>query len=140
MSGKTLIKLLLPIMLLSAVLLTACGTASAANPTNTAPASNSVTSSTGVSSSDGTRYRPTWITPVVNGDSVSIPASAITQNRMVHFWVTTASGKESFMAYTLDGVTYIRADICVPDRRGQLRRRDRAFPVQPADRRAESTR
>ncbi len=110
MSGKTIIKVIFPFMLVASVLLSACGAA------KTGSVSNAATGLSGVNSSDGTRYKPAWITPVINGTSVSIPVSAIEQGKIIHFWVTMASGKESFMAYTLDGVTYMRANICVPCR------------------------
>ena len=35
---------------------------------------------------------------------------------MAHFWVNMPSGKEGFMAYRLDGVNYVRANICPPCR------------------------
>jgi nitrite reductase/ring-hydroxylating ferredoxin subunit len=111
MSGKTLVKGLLPFMLVAAVLLSACGTAKAA------PSSSAATGgSAGVSSTDGTRYKPTWVTPALSGNQLSVSLSAVEQGKMVHFWVTLPSGKEAFMAYVLDGVTYMRADICVPCR------------------------
>lgn len=59
---------------------------------------------------------PTWITPVVSADSVSLPLATVHQDTIVHFWVTTSDGKESFMAYQYGGQTYVRADICPPCR------------------------
>ncbi len=111
MSGKKLVKVLLPFMLIAAVLVSACGSAKAA------PSSSASTGgSAGVSSTDATRYKATWITPVITGTSVSVPVSAIEQDKMVHFWITLPSGKEAFMAYKLDGVIYMRGNICVPCR------------------------
>ena len=112
MSGKNLVKVLLPFMVVAAVLLSACGGAKAAPSSSSA----STGGSGGVSSTDGARYKATWITPVINGTSVSVPFSAIEQGKIVHFWVTMASGKEAFMAYKLDGTIYMRGNICVPCR------------------------
>ncbi|RJO63318.1 MAG: DUF2318 domain-containing protein [Dehalococcoidia bacterium] len=111
MSGKTLVKVLLPFMLVAAVLLSACGGSQAA-PSSSAATGGSV----GVSSTDAMRYKPTWITPTLSGNQLSVPLSAVEQGKMVHFWATLPSGKEAFMAYKLDGVTYMRADICPPCR------------------------
>ncbi len=59
---------------------------------------------------------PTWITPAVSGDTVAIPVSTLEQDTIVHFWVNTPDGKESFMAYIYNGQTHVRADICPPCR------------------------
>jgi uncharacterized protein len=59
---------------------------------------------------------PTWITPEVNAGVVSIPVSAIEQYTMVHYWVDTPAGRQSFMAYKLNCTNYVRADDCVPCR------------------------
>jgi hypothetical protein len=58
--------------------------------------------------------KPTWITPEVNAGIVSIPVSLIDKYTIVHYWVDTPAGKESFMAYKLNGADYVRADDCVP--------------------------
>ena len=70
----------------------------------------------GVSSSDGQRYRPVWANPVLEGEFLSLQQSEVEQGKMVHFQINLPSGKETFMAYKLDGVTHVRASICVPCR------------------------
>ena len=90
MLRKVLMGLSLPLLLVLALVLSACGGAAA--------------------------VKPTWITPVVSGDSVLLPMATVQQDTIVHFWVTTPDGKESFMAYQYGGTTYVRADICVPCR------------------------
>jgi nitrite reductase/ring-hydroxylating ferredoxin subunit len=108
MRVKSILKMAIPAALAMLLILVGCSTKET-NPT----AGNSTT---GVSSSDNQRHKPAWVTPALNGDQVSVPLSAIQENKMVHFWVNLPSGKEAFMAYTLDGVTYMRADICPPCR------------------------
>lgn len=110
MTGKTILKGLLPVAMAAVVVLAGCSSAKAA------PTSGTATGSAGVSSSDGTRYKAAWITPVVTGGSISIPVSTIEQDKIVHFWMDTATGKEAFMAYKLDGTIYMRGNICVPCR------------------------
>jgi nitrite reductase/ring-hydroxylating ferredoxin subunit len=53
-----------------------------------------------------------WIEPQVDGDIYSIPLSDINQNWNVHFKVEPMN----FMAYTLDGEIYVRANVCPPCR------------------------
>lgn len=61
--------------------------------------------------------RPTWITPQVSGDTVSIPLATVTSARIVHFRVPVTGGSEMiFMAYDLNGKQYVRGDDCVPCR------------------------
>ena len=91
MRRKILVGLSLPLLLVLALVLSACGGGAAA-------------------------VKPTWITPVVNGDSVSLLLATVQADTIVHFFVTTSDGKESFMAYQYGGTTYVRADICVPCR------------------------
>jgi len=91
MLRKILIGVAAPLVLILALILGACG--------SSAPA-----------------VKPTWITPGVSGDNVSIPLAAVQQDTIVHFWVTTTDGRESFMAYQYGGATYVRADVCVPCR------------------------
>ena len=57
-----------------------------------------------------------WIDAQVNGDTVSIPESEIENNWNTRFEVQAADGNISAMAYVLDGVIYVRADICPPCR------------------------
>jgi nitrite reductase/ring-hydroxylating ferredoxin subunit len=53
-----------------------------------------------------------WIEPQADGDIFIIPLSAINENWNVHFKVETMN----FMAYTLDGELYVRANVCPPCR------------------------
>ena len=52
----------------------------------------------------------------VNGDVVSIPVSEIETDWNTRFEVRGADGAVSAMAYLLNGVIYVRADICPPCR------------------------
>ena len=58
----------------------------------------------------------TWIEPQVAGDTVSIPVSEVENNWNVHFEVETQDNSMNFMAYVLDGETYVRANVCPPCR------------------------
>lgn len=60
--------------------------------------------------------KATWITPQVSGESVSVPASEIEKNTIVHFRLPLGSLVENFMAYNLGGETYVRANVCPPCR------------------------
>ena len=53
---------------------------------------------------------------MVTGEQIIVPLSTIEQGKMVHFYANMSSSKEAFMAYKMDGVIYIRANICVPCR------------------------
>jgi len=57
-----------------------------------------------------------WIEPQVNGDTVSIPVSEIENSWNTRFKLQTANGDISAMVYMLDGVIYVRANICTPCR------------------------
>jgi len=58
-----------------------------------------------------------WIKPQVAGDTVSIAISEVNNNKIVHFNVAVASGSEmAFMAYELDGILNVRANVCPPCR------------------------
>lgn len=58
--------------------------------------------------------RPTWITPQLEGDTVSIPKSDVDSGKMVHFRVTGQDDSMAFMAYRLGEETYVRATVCPP--------------------------
>jgi len=58
----------------------------------------------------------TWIEPQVAGDTVSILVSEVESNWNVHFEVETQDNSMNFMAYVLDGETYVRANVCPPCR------------------------
>ena len=57
-----------------------------------------------------------WIEAQVVGDTVSIPVSEIESDWNTRFKVQAADGDISAMAYILNGVIYVRADICPPCR------------------------
>jgi nitrite reductase/ring-hydroxylating ferredoxin subunit/predicted small lipoprotein YifL len=122
---KTLFRFVIPVALVVLLALAGCGAKAASTaPTSVAAAPGTGTTlstpvasvNPGVSSADTKSYHPTWLTPKINGDQVSLSVAEIIKDKMVHFWMTLPSGKEAFMAYRLDGVTYVRADICVPCR------------------------
>ena len=52
----------------------------------------------------------------MNGSHVTIPASVVTSKNNVHFALSTAQGQMGFVAYALNGVTQVRARLCVPCR------------------------
>jgi nitrite reductase/ring-hydroxylating ferredoxin subunit len=56
----------------------------------------------------------TWIKPQVANGYASIPVSEVEDNWNVAFNVDTQSGNMTFMAYIVDGETYVRANICPP--------------------------
>ncbi len=60
--------------------------------------------------------KATWIEPQVAGDTASIPASEVQENRNVHFNLKTQGQEMNFMAYVLDGETFVRANVCPPCR------------------------
>lgn len=60
--------------------------------------------------------KATWIEPQVAADTVSIPASEVENDRNVHFNLKTQSADMNFMAYVLDGETFVRANVCPPCR------------------------
>ncbi len=130
-------KITIGIVLLSLVLiLTACSgtsspaaSAAAANiPVNQTPASQTdpapVTLTpvsqpvpvAAVSNKPSGPVKATEIVPTVANDTVTIPVSAVQKDWNVHFSVDIQGAKESFMAYNLDGQTYVRASICPPCR------------------------
>jgi uncharacterized membrane protein len=52
----------------------------------------------------------------VNGDSVSIPVSAVESDWNAQFAVNAQAGTMNFMAYLLNNKIYVRADVCPPCR------------------------
>ncbi len=60
--------------------------------------------------------KATWIEPQVAGDTVSIPVSEVVENGNVHFNLKTQGQDMNFMAYVLDGETFVRANVCPPCR------------------------
>jgi hypothetical protein len=118
---KNMINIAIALTLGALLVLASCG---GKDVTASAAASAGVAMSTaigsglgaGVSSSDSKSYHPTWLSLLLNGDQLSLSLAETVKDKMVHFWVNLPSGKEAFMVYRLDGVDYIRADICVPCR------------------------
>jgi len=55
-----------------------------------------------------------WVEPHVVGDTVSMPASEVENNRNIHFKVETQTGDMHFMAYILNGEIHVRASYCPP--------------------------
>ena len=68
-------------------------------------------------SSQAPMVKPSWIEPQVSGKTVSILASEVEKDTIVHFRIPAATGGSlTFMAYTLDGKIQARADVCPPCR------------------------
>lgn len=66
-------------------------------------------------SSSGEPIKATWVTVPVAFDTVSIPVSAVNNNKMIHFLLGTGpTGDIAFMAYELDGKIYVRSNVCPP--------------------------
>lgn len=55
-----------------------------------------------------------WIEPQVSGNTVSIPVSEVENNWNTHFKIQLQGSTENFMAYKLDGIIYVRANVCPP--------------------------
>jgi nitrite reductase/ring-hydroxylating ferredoxin subunit len=64
----------------------------------------------------GTKIKASWIAPQNTGDTVSISASEIETNTIVHFRANTSEGNLAFMAFKIDSTTYVRSNICPPCR------------------------
>jgi nitrite reductase/ring-hydroxylating ferredoxin subunit len=58
--------------------------------------------------------KATWIEPQVVGDTISVPVSEVENKWNTHFRVETQDGNMTFMAYTVGGEIYVRANICPP--------------------------
>ena len=69
-------------------------------------------------SSNGTQnsqqIKAAWIEPQVVGDIISIPISAVENDKIIHFEFRAQDKDMTFMAYDLSGETYVRANICPP--------------------------
>lgn len=68
----------------------------------------------GGSAGNGMPIEAAWIEPEVADDRVSIPVSAVENNRNVHFTVEIQGSDTHFMAYVLDSQIYVRASVCPP--------------------------
>ncbi|MGA9047434.1 MAG: Fe-S-containing protein [Dehalococcoidia bacterium] len=129
MRGKIIVAM---VLLALTLILSACSgsatpaaSAPADNPVNLTPTSQAPVNLTPVSQTANTAAAPnkpsgpidaTEIVPTVANGIVTIPVSAVQKDWNVHFVVNTPGGLQSFMAYNLDGQTYVRASICVPCR------------------------
>ena len=105
MFSRFRIKFLLAVLVVIALLVVVAGCSSGA--ATKPPTTNLATSGP---------IKATWINAPVSLDNVSVPVQSIDQKTMVHFWVTIPEGQMPFMAYKLSGVTYVRANLCVPCR------------------------
>lgn len=70
----------------------------------------------GNSAQNAKPIRATWVTARMDGDTVRIPADYVKSSKIIHFRVNSVSGTMAFMAYELEGETYVRANICPPCR------------------------
>jgi nitrite reductase/ring-hydroxylating ferredoxin subunit len=111
----------LPLMLLAV----ACANSASVPATVGTQPSSSAPSSTPASAPDpikATTEKPSGpikakiIEAQVDGDSVSIPVSAVESDWNTQFVVNGQSGKMNFMAYLLNNKIYVRADVCPPCR------------------------
>jgi uncharacterized membrane protein len=60
--------------------------------------------------------KATWIEPQVVGDTVSVPAGEVEDNKIIHFELVTPDGDIAFMAYELGEEVYVRSNVCPPCR------------------------
>jgi len=58
--------------------------------------------------------KATWISPLLLGDTMSIPIGEVENDNIIHFELRTQDKDMTFMAYDLSGVIYVRASICPP--------------------------
>jgi len=70
----------------------------------------------GNNTQDATPIKATWVTAQIAGDSASIPASEVENNKMTHFGISTPATDMAFMAYELGEKIYVRSNICPPCR------------------------
>jgi uncharacterized membrane protein len=107
--------------LIGLMLITVACTNSASAPTAGTQPSASTPSSTS-ETVQATTQKPSGpikaklIEAQVNGDSVSIPVSAVASDWNTQFAVDSQAGKMDFMAYLLNNKIYVRADVCPPCR------------------------
>jgi len=120
MSNKiTLIAVLLALTL---VTVACAGTTSAPAPAETQPPTVSSIPDTPAAPVPTPAPKPEgpikakWIEPQVDGNTVSVPVSDVENNWNIHFKVGKQTGEMNFMAYLLDGKTYVRANLCPPCR------------------------
>ena len=110
-----IIALTMSLLLVLTLSLAACsGPTSASTPAVTATPAQ--TAAPTQSSKPSGPVDAKWIDAQMNGDTVSIPVSEIANDWNTRFEVQAADGNISAMAYVLNGVIYVRADICPPCR------------------------
>ena len=110
-----IIALTMSLLLVLTLSLAACsGPTSASTPAVTATPTQ--TAAPTQSSKPSGPVDAKWIDAQMNGDTVSIPVSEIANDWNTRFEVQAADGNISAMAYVLNGVIYVRADICPPCR------------------------
>ena len=115
MSSRVVMALTMSLLLVLTLSLAACsGPTSASTPAVTATPAQ--TAAPTQSSKPSGPVDAKWIDAQMNGDTVSIPVSEIANDWNTRFEVQAADGNISAMAYVLDGVIYVRADICPPCR------------------------
>ena len=111
----TKIAVVIAFALILAVVALGCSKGTAAPVSKPTTQSTTVPKSTPTPSGNtGGIIRPTWITPQVEGDLVSIPASEVDSGKLLHFKVKNQATTMAFMAYKFGGEIQVRADICPP--------------------------
>jgi len=77
---------------------------------------DTTTEGSGNDTTTGGLLSPEWVNAQVAGDTVSIATSEVTSGRQLHFKISTDEGDRTYMAYQLNGETYVRANVCPPCR------------------------
>jgi nitrite reductase/ring-hydroxylating ferredoxin subunit len=115
------VKLAITLVLVAAIAAIAVGCTSGVTgePKETsAPTKTSIPGKTSAPSVTNKLISPTWIGADViqlDGNTMSIPVSEVTSGKMLHFGITDGQGdRMNFMAYSLNGETYARANLCPP--------------------------
>lgn len=84
-------------------------------PTPTRAAQPTVAAATGgPRSNSSTVYRQKPLSTTITGNTVLLPVASVASALNGNFSVNAAGNYMSFMAYQLDGKTFVRADICPP--------------------------
>ena len=105
------------LLLVLTVSLVACSApTSASTPAITPTPTTASTSTPTQNPKPSGPIQPKWIESQVDGDTVSIPLSEVEDNWNTRFKLQTADGEISAMAYILNGVIYVRANVCPPCR------------------------
>jgi uncharacterized membrane protein len=105
------------LLLVLTVSLVACSApTSASTPAITPTPTTASTSTPTQNPKPSGPIQPKWIEAQVDGDTVSIPLSEVEDNWNTRFKLQTADGEISAMAYILNGVIYVRANVCPPCR------------------------